>query len=136
MNFDANLQSEHKKRIENEDWDALARLAHAFEFEVTEKSVETAKLIKELQMIKKVVHAYISHEKHRKTFLSPKFLLKMYATIQKLENKIKEHERMHGEFVAFLEDVLHKMKQEKLVVYKTLEKTQEFQKHKNFEDVL
>lgn len=130
------LHPELRKRIEQEDWDYLARMAHSFELEMEKDSGDTARLHKELQMVRKVVHAYISHEKGREKFLSTKFLVKMYKTIEKLEDKIAGHEHMHGEFLTFLKALMHKMRQEKLVVYKTLEKTHEFQRHKGFGDVL
>lgn len=130
------FHSELKKRIVEEDWSYLAHMAHAFELEIESKSDETNRLQKELQMIRKVVHAYLSHEEGRDKFISPKFLVKMHHTIRKLEKKIAHHRHMHGEFLTFLRALMHKMKQEKLVVYKTLEKTREFQKHKGFGDVL
>lgn len=130
------LDSEIKKRVEQEDWDSLASLAHSFELEIEKGDGETKKLQKELQIIRQVVHAYLSNERERKKFLSAKFLIGMHKTIEKLDKKITEHNYWRGEFLIFLRAILHKMKQEKLIVYKTLEKVNEFGKHKGFEDVL
>ncbi len=130
------LNSELRRRVEQEDWDYLAHMAHTFELEMEEGSGDTAKLHKELQMVRRVVHAYLSHEDGRDKFLSAKFLVKMHKTIKKLDERMAKEEHMHGEFLTFLRALMHKMKQEKLVVYKTLEKTREFQRHKGFGDVL
>lgn len=130
------LHSDLKKRVEQEDWDYLAHMAHSFELEIEQEDLEAKKLQKELQMVRNVVHAYLSHEEGREKFLSPKFLIKMHQTIAKLGKKMAESGYMHGEFLTFLRALMHKMKQEKLVVYKTLEKTREFQRHKGFGEVL
>ncbi|MFN3682289.1 MAG: hypothetical protein ACK4VP_09655, partial [Nitrospira sp.] len=79
-----NLDHEFKKRIELEDWDYIARMAHVFELELEEGNNEAARLHKELQMVRKVIHAYLSHEKGREKFISSKFLVKLYRTIGKL----------------------------------------------------
>ncbi|VVB98607.1 Uncharacterised protein [uncultured archaeon] len=130
------LHSELKRRIEGEDWDYIAHMAHTFELDLEQGDAETRKLQKELQMIRRVVHAYLSSERGREKFLSTKFLIKMHKTIAKLEGRMEQNQRWRGEFLTFLHALMHKMKQEKLVVYKTLEKTREFQRHKGFGDVL
>ncbi len=130
------LNSGLKKRVEEEDWDYLAHMAHTFELEFETEDKEDSRLMTELQMVRKVVHAYLSTEKGREKFLSTKFLVKMHKTIRKLEKKVAQQKMRRGEFLTFLRALMHKMKQEKLVVYKTLEKTREFQKHKGFGDVL
>ncbi len=130
------MTSELKRRIEHEDWSYIARMAHAFELEVGEREKEGARLHKELQMVRKVIHAYLSHEQGREKFLSAKFLMRLHRTIRKLDEKFAQHRHMHSEFLTFLRTLLHKMKQEKLVVYKVLEKTREFQRHKGFGEAL
>lgn len=130
------LHSDLRKRMELEDWGYIAQMAHSFELEIEQGDAQTMKLQKELQMIKRVVHAHLSDEASREKFLSPKFLVKLYRTIEKLDGKIIYQRRWRGEFLTFLRALLHKMKQERLVVYKTLEKANEFHRHKSFGDVL
>ncbi len=130
------LHSDIKKRLEQEDWDYLAHIAHTFEFEIQMKDNEGRRLQKELQVLRKVVHAHLSSEKNREKFLSTKFMVRLHKTIAKLESRIAQNEHLHAEFLAFLRALMHKMKQEKLVVYKILEKTREFQRHKDFGEVL
>lgn len=124
------LHPDMKKRLEQEDWGYFAHMAHSFELELEEDAGESAKLHKELQMVRKVLHAHLSTEKGREKFVSTKFMIQLHKTIAKLEAKLAEHGHMHGEFLNFLRALMHKMKQEKLVVYKTLEKTREFERHK------
>lgn len=130
------LDSEFKKQIEKEDWTYFANLINTFELKISKTTEENQKLQKELQMTKKVIHAYLSHEEKREKFLSTKFFVKLYSTIKKLETKIEQNNSLHNEFLTFLNVLLYKMKKQKLVVYKVLEKINEFQKHKELEDVL
>lgn len=130
------LSSEMKRRIKEEDWEYFGHLASTFSLEIEARGGEAERFQKELQMIRKVLHAYISNEKGRERFLTPRFLIKMYKTVKVLEKKIFEDEQKHVEFLAFLRALMYKMKQEKLVVYKTLEKTREFQRHKGFGEAL
>jgi hypothetical protein len=130
------LQSELKRRIEEEDWDYIAHMAHTFELDIEQGDADARRLQKELQMVRRVVHAHLSNEKSREKFLSTRFLIKMHRTITKLEAKMEQNQRWRGEFLTFLRALMHKMKKERLVVYKTLEKTREFQRHKGFGDVL
>ena len=129
-------ESELKKKTVPEDWEYFAHLIHTFALEMETNRAENQKLQKELQMIKKVVHSYISSEKGREKFVSTKFLVKLYKTVQTMKKRVDDDEGRHAEFISFLRTLLEKMKQEKLVAYKTFEKTREFQKHKRFGDIL
>lgn len=128
------LHFDIKNRMNPENWDYLAQMAHSFELELEQGEKETAKLQKELQMIKRIIHAHLSNGTAITKFLSAKFVIKLYRTIEKLDKKITTHTQQHKEFLLFLRALLNKMKQEKLVVYKTLEKAVEFRKHKGFGD--
>ncbi|MBU0586806.1 hypothetical protein KJ780_04795 [Candidatus Micrarchaeota archaeon] len=130
------LSSELRKRITAEDWEYFGHLASTFSLELETTGVKTAKFQKELQMIRKVLHAYMTHEEGRARFISPRFMIGMYKTIKGVEKKIAEDEQKHVEFLAFLNALLYKLRQEKLIVYKTLEKTREFQRHKRKGDRL
>ncbi|MDD5337161.1 MAG: hypothetical protein PHS02_01625 [Candidatus ainarchaeum sp.] len=130
------LNPDMKKRVAEEDWEYFAQMARTFELEVEKGDDDNAKLQKETQMIKKVLEAHLSTESNRRIFISASNMVKLYRTIEKLEAKVTQNNQLHGEFVNFLRALLHKMKQEKLVTYKTLEKRREFLMHKDFEDSL
>ncbi|MFA5077281.1 MAG: hypothetical protein WC488_02550 [Candidatus Micrarchaeia archaeon] len=128
------LHSDMKKRATEEDWEYFAQMARTFELEIEKGAEDNEKVQKEIQMIKKVLEAHLSSEKGRRIFVSASNMVKLYRTIERLETRISQNNRLHGEFVNFLRTLLHKMKQEKLVAYKTLEKRREFLMHKDFED--
>ncbi|MEW6528674.1 MAG: hypothetical protein AB1391_02180 [Candidatus Micrarchaeota archaeon] len=128
------LHSNIKDRVNFETWEYIAQIAHSFELDLEQGDPEIIKLQKELQMIKRIIHAHLSNGTSITKFLSAKFLIKLYRTIEKLDEKIALHKQQHKEFLIFLRALLGKMKREKLVVYKTLEKKTEFQRHKEVGD--
>jgi hypothetical protein len=125
------MHPEMKRMIEEEDWDYFARMARSFELEITSQDKELLRLSKELQMLRAVVHAHLSSDENRAAFISTNGMVRMYAVIKKLEGRINKYHKSHGEFLMFLRAILHKMKKEKLVVYKKMEKAKEFLRHHN-----
>jgi len=120
-----------KHRFEGESWDAIAQMAMGFQIELSREDPQTAKIRKELAMIKHILHENMKSPDSAQKFANAAFFVRMYKTLQRLEKEFDKHGLERAEFLMFLEAVLHKIRNERLIVQKPLERKNEFKRLKD-----
>lgn len=125
-----------KRKVEEESWDTLARLALSFEIEIENKNQEVQRIKKEMQIIKHILYEHLQHPEDSKKFLTTNFFVRLVKTFNRLEKILMKYEQDRSEFLLFLRALIFKMKKERLVVFKTLERRSVFDSRKPMEEKL
>lgn len=115
--------------LAKEDWKSLARMLMSMDIRLDDDRAETRKLYKELCMTKAVLHNYLSQTNGSNT-IDLSFFVGSVKLVRRLE---KEYDRLGVErrdFLIFLNLLLTKFGQQKLLVAKPAERKAEFKKHK------
>lgn len=126
----AELSEDFKRRIEEESWDSVAQMALGFQINITNNSKECRRLSKQLGMVKHLIHEHLRKAEDVDKFLNASFFVRLVKTLDSMEKSLKKYNIEKSEFLIFLKAVLHKLKKERLVVSKTLERKNEFRKLK------
>jgi len=115
--------------LAQEDWKSLAHMLMSMEIELGDERRETRKLQKELCMVKAVLHQKLVTTNGSNT-IDLSFFVGAVKLVRRLE---KEYDRLGVErrdFIIFLNLLLTKFSQQKLIVTKPAERKAEFKKHK------
>ncbi|MFH1394457.1 MAG: hypothetical protein ABII71_03700 [Candidatus Micrarchaeota archaeon] len=115
--------------LAQEDWKSLALMLISMDVRLGDDRLETRKLQKELCMTKAVLYNYLSVANGSNT-IDLSFFVGAVKLVRRLE---KEYDRLgiqRRDFVIFLNLLLTKFSQQKLMVAKPAERKAEFKKHK------
>ena len=122
----------HKKlldKIEDKSWEEIALIARDLEVKIGHDDAEARQLEKKMQVIKQVLYETMN-DPERMKHLSSKFYVRLTGLLSEMEEKIIQYKAERQEFVVFLRILLAKLKKEKLVVTRKLDRKAEFGKHK------
>ncbi|HIH23281.1 TPA: hypothetical protein HA238_06140 [Candidatus Micrarchaeota archaeon] len=128
------LSEEFKKSFENESWDSIAHMALTFQIELDEEDKHQKRLKKELGMLKHVLHHHLKDQEAAARNLNITFFVRLHKTIARLEKAFDRHDVKRREFLVFLKAILHKLRNTRFMVFKTLERKNEFGKMKGLMD--
>ncbi|MBI2079366.1 hypothetical protein HYT84_01265 [Candidatus Micrarchaeota archaeon] len=124
------LSEAFKERIEGESWDSIAQMALHFQVDIESDDNKVRRLRKEVGMIKHILHEHLKTPENAEKTLNAAFFVRLVKTITKLEKAAEKHRAERTGFLMFLKAVLHKLKRERLFVFKTLERKDEFKRMK------
>lgn len=128
------LEERMKTKVEEESWDTIATLALSFEIELEKENKELQKVKKEMQIIKHILYEHLQNPEDAKKFITTNFFVKLVKTLEKLEKVLKKYEIERSEFLVFLRMLVFKMRKERLIVFKKLERKTEFDSKKPLEE--
>ncbi len=117
-------------QIENESWEDIAHMAHVFHIELEGDHNGTKKLKKELCFVKHILHEHLCDQDKIQDFVNTSLFITMVKTIDKFEKAFDKHDIKRREFLLFLKAILDKLKKEKLMVEKPMERKVEFKRMK------
>ncbi len=112
-----------------EDWDLISSRMIAFQIEFEEDTVETQKLKRYLGAIKQSMHHNIENLRKDGT-VDAAFLVGAIKTIEKTEKIFEKQNIRKTDFLLLLRLILDKLKKERLITSKPMEKQMEFKKLK------
>jgi hypothetical protein len=127
----AGLQRAMEHQLDDESWDSIAQMALSFQIELSEEGRHTARLQKELSLVKHILYESMKTPERVEDCLNASFFIRLYKTLDKLEKSFKKHELERTEFLVFLRAVLHKANRQQLRVHKPLERKNEFRRLKD-----
>lgn len=124
--------SEHVgMQLESENWDTVARMALSFQIEFEKEDKHTAKLKKEMTLLKHILYENMKTPEMAEKYLNAAFFVRMHQTLARLEKSFDRNNLERTEFIVFLHALMHKLRREKLIVYKQLERKNEFTRMKD-----
>lgn len=118
------------RTIEHEGWDGVGRMALNFQVELSEDGKRAARLKKEMILVKHILYESMKKPEDAERFVNAGLFVRLHQTIERLEKELDENRMRRTEFLAFLKVLLQRLKHEKLIVYKTLERKNEFKRMK------
>jgi len=118
------------KKIEEEPWDSVGRMAMMFEVDFERQTKENKKLRKELQIIGHILREHLENPEATEKFLGGSFFVGIVKTTEKVEKAFENNGASGKEILMFLKAVIHKAKKEKMSIEKTMEK--KIQRQSNF----
>jgi hypothetical protein len=124
------LSDSFASQIEAESWDSVGRMALNFQIGIPGNGRKTARLKKEMSLVKHIFHAHTKTEERKDRFVNAAFFVNFHKTLKKLERSFEDNGLPRPELMIFLEAVQLKLRKERLVVYKTLERRGEFERMK------
>lgn len=122
----------HRELLEkagDKSWEEIALLARDLETRINSDEAEARVLEKKVQMIKQVLYESL-RDPERMAHLSTKFYVRLTKILEEMEVKMRLYQSERHEFITFLQIVIAKLKKEKLVVTRKLDRRVEFGKHK------
>jgi hypothetical protein len=124
------LSEAFKTQIDSESWDSIARMALNFQVELSKDDKEAVRLRKKLAVIKHMIHTTMKDPENADRIKDASFFVSLFRTVESLEKDFEKQKLRRNEFLFFLNAVLQKVKSEKLVVHKVLERKNEFKRMK------
>ena len=120
-----------KQMIEVESWDSIAHLAMTFTVDFEADNKETKRLKKEIAIVKHILHEHLKNPDYSDKFVNGSFFITLVRCIDKFELAFDKHKSKQRDFLIFLKAILSRIKKEKLIVHKPIERKTEFKKMKD-----
>lgn len=124
------LSEAFNAQLDSESWDSIARMALNFQVELSKEDKEAVRLRKKLAVIKHLIHTSMKDPEKADKQIDAAFFVNLFRTVESLEKDFEKQKIRRNEFLFFLNAVLQKVKSEKLVVHKVLERKNEFKRMK------
>ncbi len=125
------LSEAFKEQLDSESWDSIARMALNFQVELSKEDKNAVRLRKKLAILKHVLHTNMKGQEKSDKSIDASFFVNLFRTVESLEKEFEQQKIRRNEFLFFLNAVLQKVKSEKLVVHKVLERKNEFKRMKD-----
>ncbi len=125
------LSEAFKLQLDSESWDSIARMALNFQVELSKEDKNAVRLRKKLAIIKHLLHTTMKDPEMADKTMSAAFFVNLFRTVESLELEFEQQKLRKNEFLFFLNALLQKVKSEKLVVHKVLERKNEFKRMKD-----
>lgn len=122
----------HRELLEkagDKSWEEIAILARDLETTIHSEEEEARQLEKKMQVIRQVLYENMK-DPERMRHLSSKFYVRLTKILEEMEGQMKKYNAHRHEFIIFLQILLSKLKKEKLVVTRQMDRRVEFGKHK------
>jgi hypothetical protein len=84
-----------------------------------------------MTMLKHILYENMKTPEMAEKYANAAFFVRMHQTVSKLEKSFDRHKLERTEFLMFLHALMHKLRREKLIVYKQLERKNEFTRMKD-----
>lgn len=127
------LVKEFEKYVDDSSWEDIAKMARTYSLEFAKEDAEVKRLKKQVRMTKELLYTYLKGE-DKKVIKKATFFRGLVKSIEHFEKSLGKHSAKKAEFVIFLRALLNKIKKEKLVVFKTMERRKGFEKLKEVGD--
>jgi len=125
------LSEAFKSHLDSESWDAIAQMALGFQIELSREDKETHRLRKELTMVKHILYESIRTPESAHKLVNAAFFVRLYKDVARFEKTFDKHKIERIGFLMFLQAVLGKLRKERLVVHKPIERKNEFKMMKD-----
>jgi hypothetical protein len=122
----------HRELLEkagDKSWEEIAILARDLETTIDSEDDEARQLEKKIQIIRHVLYENLQ-DPERMRHLSSKFYVRLTKILEEMEGQMTKYKMHRHEFVIFIQILLSKLKKEKLVVTRQMDRRVEFGKHK------
>jgi|SRR3989344_566252 len=116
--------------VERESWGSLSFMMLHFKLELNPLDPKSKKTKKELEMVRHLVSEHLKKLENGDEFPTAAFYVQISKTIQRAEKAIENNGVRNKDFILFLKFILHKLKKEKLIVFKFKERQEEWNKLK------
>ena len=111
--------------VEHESWGSLAHLTMKFKLELDMHNPKTKKVKKELEFVRHLIADHLKKIDNDEMYPTAAFYVQISKTVQRAELALQNNGVKNKDFLLFLKLILHKLKKEKLVVYKHKERQEE-----------
>jgi len=122
----------HRELLEkagDKSWEEIAILARDLEIAIDSEEDEARQLEKKIRIIRQVLYENMNDPERMRHF-STKFYLRLTKILEEMEGQMNKYNMQRHEFVIFIQIILSKLKKEKLVGTRQLDRRVEFGKHK------
>ncbi len=122
----------HRELLEkagDKSWEEIAILARDLEVTIDSEEEGARQLEKKIQIIRQVLYENM-RDPERMQHLSSKFYVRLTKILEEMEGQMNKYSTNRHEFIIFLQILLSKLKKEKLVVTRQMDRRVEFGKHK------
>ncbi|MEM4272052.1 MAG: hypothetical protein QXH30_00505, partial [Candidatus Bilamarchaeaceae archaeon] len=104
-------------------------LARDLETTIHSEEEEARQLEKKMQVIRQVLYENMK-DPERMRHLSSKFYVRLTKILEEMESQMQKYNAHRHEFIIFLQILLSKLRKEKLVATRHLDRRVEFGRHK------
>jgi len=111
--------------ILNSNWGDIAKMVRVYSLEFSNEDDEVLTMLKKLRITKELLYLYLNDED--KTMIkNATFFRGVVKSIDYFELNLKKHPVKKSEFIVFLKALSKKIGKEKLIIYKVMERREEF----------
>ena len=130
----ADVVQEFEKYVNNSSWEDIAKMVKTYSLEFSKEDKEVKRVKKQMKLTKELLYEYLKGNEEEETVKKASFFRGLVRSITLLEKNLDKHSTKKAEFLIFLKALLLKIRKEKLVVFKTMERRNGFEKLKEAGD--